>query len=127
MKPYLHEGILHFSCVKESLEDLTNVEYLRDCAMQAGLETKLIFIDEIGWDSNTQQFVDVEDESIKIYLNCILGNGWQMRLLVKILLQIKTILIGLNLLGKCCYQIKQYSLFYGIFFRIMNIYCKQII
>ena len=65
LKPYLHEGILHFSCVKESLEDLTNVEYLRDCAMQAGLETKLIFIDEIGWDSNTQQFVDVEDESIK--------------------------------------------------------------
>jgi glutathionylspermidine synthase len=65
LKPYLHEGILYFSCVKESLEDLTNVEYLRDCAMQAGLETKLIFIDEIGWDSNIQQFVDVEDECIK--------------------------------------------------------------
>ncbi len=36
LKPYLLEGILHFSCVKGSLEDLTNTEYMRDCAIQAG-------------------------------------------------------------------------------------------
>ena len=62
LKPYLKSDILHFSCVKDSLEDLTNVEYLRDCAIQAGINTKLIFVDEIGW--NNVNFVDLEEEPI---------------------------------------------------------------
>jgi glutathionylspermidine synthase len=65
LKNYLHQGKLHFTCLKESLEDLTNTEYLRDCAMQAGLDTKLVFIDDIGWDNDTKSFVDMEDEPIK--------------------------------------------------------------
>ncbi|MBS7334142.1 MAG: glutathionylspermidine synthase family protein [Weeksellaceae bacterium] len=62
LKPYLKGETLHFTCVRESLEDLTNVEYLRDCAIQAGINTKLIYIDEIGW--NNVNFVDLEDETI---------------------------------------------------------------
>ena len=62
LKPYLKGDTLHFSCVKDSLEDLTNVEYLRDCAIQAGINTKLIFVDEIGW--NNVNFVDLEEDSI---------------------------------------------------------------
>lgn len=62
LKPYLKGSKLHFTCVRESLEDLTNVEYLRDTAMQAGIETKLIYIDDIGW--NGQHFIDLEDEEI---------------------------------------------------------------
>lgn len=62
LKPYLKGSKLHFSCVKESLEDLTNVEYLRDTAIQAGIETKLVYVDDIGW--NGQHFVDLEDEAI---------------------------------------------------------------
>eukprot|EP01133_Synstelium_polycarpum_P002716 gene2716-3135_t len=65
LKPYLYDGILHFSCVKQSLEDLTTVEYLRDCAIQAGIETKLIFIDDIGWDQEECEFIDLEDQEIK--------------------------------------------------------------
>jgi glutathionylspermidine synthase len=65
LKPYLHKGQLHFSCLKETLEDLTNVEYLRDCAMQAGITTQLIFIDDIGWDSHREIFVDMEGMPIK--------------------------------------------------------------
>jgi glutathionylspermidine synthase len=64
IKPFLKPGILHFTCVKESLEDLTNTEYLRDCAMQAGIETKLVFIDDIGWDVDKQCFIDLENEVI---------------------------------------------------------------
>ena len=30
LKPYLKGEFLHFSCAKETLEDLTNVDYLRD-------------------------------------------------------------------------------------------------
>ena len=64
LKPYLHPGNLHFTCLKETLEDLTNTEYMRDCAMQAGIDTKLIYIDDIGWDNTQMQFTDLEDEPI---------------------------------------------------------------
>ncbi|SFJ28897.1 glutathionylspermidine synthase family protein [Myroides guanonis] len=60
--PYLKGNTLHFTCMRDTLEDLTNVEYLRDCAMQAGIHTKLIFIDDIGWNGET--FVDLEEEVI---------------------------------------------------------------
>ncbi len=65
LKNYLHQGKLHFTCLKETLEDLTNTEYIRDCAMQAGLDTKLVYIDDIGWDNDAKIFVDMEDEPIK--------------------------------------------------------------
>ena len=64
-KNYLNPGKLHFSCVKQSLEDLTTTEYLRDCAIQAKLDTQLIFIDDIGWDIPNQGFIDLENEPIK--------------------------------------------------------------
>jgi glutathionylspermidine synthase len=63
LKEYLNKGPLHFSCVKRSLEDLTTTEYLRDCAMQAGLDTNLVFIDDIGW--NGQEFLDLEERPIQ--------------------------------------------------------------
>lgn len=65
LKPFLHQGSLHFSCVKDSLEDLTTTEYLRDTAIQAGLMTKLIFVDEIGWDTYEQVFRDIEGQPIR--------------------------------------------------------------
>jgi len=65
LKAYLYPGTLHFACVKQSLEDLTNTEYMRDCAMQGGLEAKLLFIDDIGWDADIQGFVDMEDQPIR--------------------------------------------------------------
>lgn len=65
LKAYLNPGTLHFTCLKETLEDLTNTEYMRDCALQAGLQTKLVFVDDIGWDSAASVFVDMENEPIK--------------------------------------------------------------
>jgi glutathionylspermidine synthase len=65
LKNYLNPGTLHFTCLKETLEDLTNIEYMRDCAIQAGLETKLVFIDDLGWDDANKQFVDLEDDPVK--------------------------------------------------------------
>ncbi len=65
LKNYLYPGTLYFTCLKETLEDLTNTEYMRDCAIQAGLDTKLVFIDDIGWNEETRQFVDMEDEPIR--------------------------------------------------------------
>lgn len=63
LKPYIKGDTMYFTCVRESLEDLTNVEYLRDTAIQAGYQTQLIYVDEIGW--NGQHFVDLEDQAIQ--------------------------------------------------------------
>ncbi len=65
LKKFLHNNSLHFTCLKNTLEDLTNTEYMRDCAIQAGLDTKLIYIDDIGWDENIEHFVDLEDTPIQ--------------------------------------------------------------
>ena len=65
LKTYLNPGSLHFTCLKETLEDLTNTEYMRDCAMQADLDTKLVFIDDIGWDADLKIFRDLDDKPIK--------------------------------------------------------------
>lgn len=65
LKDYLYPGKLYFSCIKKSLEDLTTVEYLRDCAMQAEIDTQLIFIDEVGYDVANNNFVADFDQPIK--------------------------------------------------------------
>jgi glutathionylspermidine synthase len=64
LKPFLHQNKIHFTCVKESLEDLTNTEYMRDCAIQAGLDTTLVFIDDIGANDELQSFVDERENPI---------------------------------------------------------------
>jgi len=65
LKDYLYDYPVHFSAVKESPEDTTTTEYLRDCAIQAGLETKFLTIDQIGWDRVNSIFVDKEFLPIK--------------------------------------------------------------
>lgn len=64
LKVHLNPGKLHFTCLKETLEDLTNTEYMRDCALQAGFDTKLVFIDDLGWDQQASKFIDLEEEDI---------------------------------------------------------------
>lgn len=59
---------LYFSCVKDSPEDRGNLEYLRDTAIQAGLKTEQIFIDDIGFDSACMRFVDNNDAVIEYLL-----------------------------------------------------------
>ncbi|SEF81959.1 glutathionylspermidine synthase family protein [Bosea lathyri] len=39
---------LHLTCVRNSAEDKGTVDYLEDCAKQAGLDTRFTFIEEIG-------------------------------------------------------------------------------
>jgi glutathionylspermidine synthase len=51
-------GALHLSCVKDNDEDLCTIEYLRDCALQAGWDARRIDIEDLGWDG--ARFVDLE-------------------------------------------------------------------
>ncbi|NVO02545.1 MAG: glutathionylspermidine synthase family protein [Bacteroidetes bacterium] len=65
LKKYLYDYTLHFTCVKDNLEDLTTTEYLRDCAIQAGFTTNFVFVEDIGWSSERKEFVDLNNYSIK--------------------------------------------------------------
>lgn len=63
-KPYLKGSTLHFTSVPDSAEDYTTVRYLQDCAVQAGLSTHYMTIDQLGWDSYNNVFVDDLDRPI---------------------------------------------------------------
>lgn len=58
---------LHFSCVKDNEEDLGNVEYLRDTALQAGIDARLLFVEDIGWDAPAGCFVDLEGQAVRAW------------------------------------------------------------
>jgi len=65
IKPALKGDCLYFSCVEENLEDYTTVHYLMDCAMQAGITCKFIFVEDIGWDEDNKVFLDEDDNTIE--------------------------------------------------------------
>ncbi len=43
-------GLMHFASMKDTEEDRATVEYIRDCAAQAGVAGKQIFMEDIGVD-----------------------------------------------------------------------------
>jgi len=51
---------VHFSGVSEHAEDEMTVLYLRDTCEQAGVRTKPVFIQDIGWDEARGVFVDLD-------------------------------------------------------------------
>ena len=64
VRPYLFSGRVHFASMPDA-EDEATVEYLRDCAQQAGVETVQLSVAEIGWDPRAREFVDVEGLPIR--------------------------------------------------------------
>jgi len=64
-------GFLHFTCVRDTDEDIGNIEYLRDTAIQGGFATELIWVDDIGWADDARCFVDLNknriDGLVKLY------------------------------------------------------------
>jgi glutathionylspermidine synthase len=55
---------VYFTCVKDSDEDRGNIEYQRDVATQAGLATRFVYVEDIGWADEARNFVDDEDSTI---------------------------------------------------------------
>ncbi len=54
----------YFSAVKNNAEDNGTIDYLRDTAIQAGLSTERIAIEDIGWDGKS--FLDLDDRPIEL-------------------------------------------------------------
>lgn len=56
---------VHFACVKDHTEDAQTVLYLRDTAEQAGVVTRPVHVEDIGWDARRGVFVDLDDLPIE--------------------------------------------------------------
>jgi glutathionylspermidine synthase len=55
-------GRMHFTAAADSPEDQGTLDYLRDTAIQAGIDAPSIDIGDIGWDG--RRFVDMDEEPI---------------------------------------------------------------
>ncbi len=64
LKPHVGDPV-YFSSLRGNVEDYMTVNYLRDTAIQAGLETEYLAVEEISWRPSHRQFVDAEGEPIR--------------------------------------------------------------
>lgn len=64
LRPRLRSNLVHFAHHPEddTNEEWMTVAYLRDTAVEAGLETLGLTVDDIGWDSADRRFVGLEAE-----------------------------------------------------------------
>ena len=60
----VHSGPVWLGGLKGCLEDAQTVLYLQDTCHQAGLETRSLFVEDIGFDSARKAFVDFESREI---------------------------------------------------------------
>ena len=57
-------GPIHFASTRGSIEDYMTVSYLRDTAVQAGVQTRYLAVEEIAWNAARGQFVDQDEQAI---------------------------------------------------------------
>jgi glutathionylspermidine synthase len=54
----------YFTSLRGQLEDYMTVNYLRDTAIQAGIDTDYIHIEDIGWNERECSFVDLDENAL---------------------------------------------------------------
>ncbi|MBY0333672.1 MAG: glutathionylspermidine synthase family protein [Acetobacteraceae bacterium] len=57
-------GTVHFTCVPDHAEDRGTVDYLRDTALQAGLNAPFLHVGGIGWNAAAGEFRNLEEQPI---------------------------------------------------------------
>lgn len=55
---------MYFTCLSGNIEDYMTTTYLRDTAIQAGLRTEYLPIEQIGWNTPRGLFVDLREQHI---------------------------------------------------------------
>ncbi len=58
------DRVLHFACCKDTEEDRGTVQYLQDCADEAGLVTEFVYVEDIGIDAK-HHYTDNQDQVIQ--------------------------------------------------------------
>ncbi|MDC9590028.1 glutathionylspermidine synthase family protein [Xenorhabdus sp. XENO-10] len=56
-------GLLHMACCQDTEEDRGTIQYLQDCAAEAGVPTEFLFMEDIGL-GEKGQFTDLQDQVI---------------------------------------------------------------
>jgi glutathionylspermidine synthase len=59
------QGPVYFASLRGNVEDYMTANYLRDTALQAGLETAYLAVEEIAWNPGRRQFVDGQERAIQ--------------------------------------------------------------
>ncbi|QCZ92948.1 glutathionylspermidine synthase family protein [Salinimonas iocasae] len=67
---------MHFACCKDTDEDRGTVQYLQDCASEAGLSTDFVYVEDIGL-ADTGVFTDLDDAPIT---DCFKLYPWEFML-----------------------------------------------
>ncbi|WP_294275670.1 glutathionylspermidine synthase family protein [uncultured Chryseobacterium sp.] len=71
---YMNPRHIYFASLT-NIEDVTNVEYMRDCATQAGFETEFIPVQDIGWAEDIEEFIS-GDQTIMEYIFKLYPYEW---------------------------------------------------
>lgn len=84
LKKYMNPHYLYFTSLT-NIEDVTNLEYKRDTASQAGFETEFVAIQDIGWAETEKEFIapdrHIMDYIFKLYpYEWILDDGFGEKL-----------------------------------------------
>lgn len=74
LKNYMNPHFIYFSSLT-NIEDVTNLEYMRDCASQAGFNTEFCPIQDIGWAEDIQEFI-APDKTIMEYIFKLYPYEW---------------------------------------------------
>lgn len=56
-------SLLHLACCKDTVEDRGTVQYLQDCAEQAGIRNSFVYVEDIGL-TDQKRFVDLQTRPI---------------------------------------------------------------
>ncbi|MFD2176006.1 glutathionylspermidine synthase family protein [Veronia pacifica] len=64
LKSVMPFNTLHFASCKETEEDKGTVDYLADCAKEAGLETQFVYVEDIGISECGKYFTDANSKPI---------------------------------------------------------------
>ena len=64
LKSLYPNTLLHLSCCKDSNEDRGTVQYLADCALEAGIANDFVYIEDIGL-GETGRFSDLNNGEIE--------------------------------------------------------------
>jgi len=65
IRSWMKSNCMHFCCNEDSLEDLMTVKYMEDVAQQAGLDTRFLYMDQLGFDTQRQCFTDHQFDPIE--------------------------------------------------------------
>jgi glutathionylspermidine synthase len=63
VRPHVKDTV-YFSSMRDVVEDFMTVNYVRDTAMQAGLATEYIAVEDLGWNDSRQLFLDLQERPI---------------------------------------------------------------